>query len=127
MENGRDEQGRFKKGCEGGPGRPARATERCYLVALAEEVPLERWRKIVSRAATDAEQGDVKARDFLAGYLVGENPRSLTEIAAAERRGTSADDEVNALAAQQEIDDAWARKTRILLATITPPKTPDER
>jgi hypothetical protein len=63
--------GRFAPGWRGGPGRPRRATERDYLAALGEAVTIDRWRKIVERAASNAENGDAKARDWLGSYLVG--------------------------------------------------------
>jgi hypothetical protein len=67
----RTSNGCFAVGWRGGPGRPPRATERVYLAAIGEAVPIDRWRKIVERAASDAENGDAKARDWLGSYLVG--------------------------------------------------------
>ena len=76
---GRDNRGRFVKGAwPGGPGRPRRETEREYLDALIGACPPDRWQRIVERAITDAEQGDAKARDFLAGYLVGKARQPVT-------------------------------------------------
>jgi hypothetical protein len=63
--------GRFAPGWRGGPGRPRRVIERDYLAALSEAVPIDRWKKIVERAASDAENGDAKARDWLGSYLLG--------------------------------------------------------
>jgi hypothetical protein len=87
--DGRDSNGRFQPGNPGGPGRPRRAIEQDYLAVLSEAVPLERWRTIVNRAATEAEQGNARAREFLAGYLVG-RPREdgLLKLAAREAAGT---------------------------------------
>jgi hypothetical protein len=81
---GRDALGRFKRGNEGGPGRPRRAVETEYLAVIGDVVPLERWRRIVERAAADAEAGDAKARQWLAGSLLGSVPQSLLDVAARE-------------------------------------------
>jgi hypothetical protein len=49
--------------------------------------PLDRWRAIVERAVTDAEQGDAKARDWLSRYVTGGTPNGLTDLAAYEAAG----------------------------------------
>lgn len=67
----RDVQGRFLIGNPGGPGRPKRQTEEGYLSVLMEECSLEQWRSVVKRAVADATDGDEKARQWLASYLVG--------------------------------------------------------
>lgn len=67
----RDRKGRFAEGNPGGPGRPRRAVERDYVAALSESVGLDAWKRIVERAMADALAGDPKAREFLAGYLMG--------------------------------------------------------
>src|SRR5215468_6755002 len=86
MSEQRDIRGRFAVGNNGGPGRPRRAMERDYLVALANAVPMDRWQAIVQRAIDDAEQGDPKAREWLAGYLVGRpHGDGLARPADAER------------------------------------------
>ena len=74
--SGRDGRGRFGRGNPGGPGRPPRETERAYLSALSAACPPEVWQEIVARAVTDAKDGDAKAREWLAGYLVG-RPKAL--------------------------------------------------
>jgi hypothetical protein len=79
--------GRFAAGNAGGPGRPRRAVERDYLATLSEAVSLDDWRDIVRAAVTVAKQGDAKARDWLARHLLGENPISLTALAADEAAG----------------------------------------
>ena len=88
----RDAAGRFAAGNAGGPGRPRRAIETDYLAALSDAVPMDRWRKIVERAVTDAEQGDVKAREWLGSYLAGKpTGNGLRKIAVDEAgRGGSA-------------------------------------
>jgi hypothetical protein len=67
----RNAQGRFLVGNPGGPGRPKRQTEEGYLAVLMEECSLEQWRGVVKRAVADAADGDEKARQWLASYLVG--------------------------------------------------------
>ena len=67
----RDEKGRFQKGYGGGPGRPPRAVEIDYLVALADCVSEDDWGRIAKRAVADAIKGDAKARDWLSRYLLG--------------------------------------------------------
>ncbi len=67
----RDTQGRFVTGHPGGPGRLRRATEQTYMAVLMESCPPERWRGIVQRAIEAAEDGDDKARHWLAAYLIG--------------------------------------------------------
>ena len=79
MNSGRDKSGKFSAGNAGGPGRPPRATERDYLVALSESCSTDDWQEIVTRAVDDAKSGDAKARSWLAGYLVGE-PGSRGEL-----------------------------------------------
>src|SRR6516225_5219537 len=84
----RDDNGRFTTGNSVGPGRPRRDVELDYLAALADAVPLVRWRKIIDRAVTDAEQGDAKARRWLAEYLLSRDGEPLTSLAAVELAGT---------------------------------------
>ena len=73
--SGRDNQGRFSKGNPGGPGRPRRAVEEDYLAALSDQLSIERWENIVSRAIEDAENGDHRARDWIARYALGPSPK----------------------------------------------------
>jgi hypothetical protein len=37
---------------------------------MSDAVPMESWRRIVERAALDAENGDARARDWLGRYLL---------------------------------------------------------
>ena len=67
----RDSNGRFAQGNRGGLGRPKRVTERSYLNVMQLACSPETWREIVEKAVTDAKSGDAKAREWLAGYLVG--------------------------------------------------------
>ena len=103
-DNGRDNHGRFAPGNAGGPGRPRRAVERDYLTTLTEACPPEKWRAIVDRAVTDAKDGDPKARDWLARYLIGDKPGTLAELAMKEQRGITADDEIRDLAKRHDRD-----------------------
>jgi hypothetical protein len=63
------------------------AGEADYLAAFGDAVPLDRWRAIVERAVTDAEQGDAKAREWLSRYVTGGMPNGLTDLAAYEAAG----------------------------------------
>jgi hypothetical protein len=58
-----------------------------YLAALGDAVPLDRWRAIVERAVTDAENGDAKAREWVSRYVTGGVPNGLTDLAAYEAAG----------------------------------------
>jgi hypothetical protein len=63
-----------------------------YLAALADGVPLTRWKRIVSRAVEAAEQGDHKARLWISEYILGRQPVSLATLAAVELAGTMAEE-----------------------------------
>lgn len=91
MADARSNNGRFTHGNGGGPGRPRRATESQYMASLGDAVPLEDWQAIVRRALDDAKNGDWKAREWLAKYLVGAEPPSLLSIAANEERQANED------------------------------------
>jgi hypothetical protein len=67
----RKKNGTFGNGNTFGKGRPARATESTYLTFFMEKCPPETFGKIVDKAVSDALDGDGKARDWLAKYLVG--------------------------------------------------------
>jgi hypothetical protein len=75
-----DERGRFTVGNPGGPGRPPRAVEREYLRALNEAVSLDDWKEVVQAAVADAKEGDAKAREWLARYLIGDDPPRLIDL-----------------------------------------------
>lgn len=91
---GRHADGRFAPGNAGGPGRPRRAVEREYLAALADELTLDRWRRIVRGAIDAAENGDPKAREWVAKYALGVEPPTLSALAVADAAGVTPDDEV---------------------------------
>ncbi len=78
----RDPRGRFQIGTMGGPGRPPRATEENYLLALVDACPLETWAEIVEKAVSDAREGDDKARHWLASFLIG-SPKGPAPIPSA--------------------------------------------
>ena len=66
----RDDKGRYVSGESGNPsGR--RAKDIRYYEIIVSAVSLEKWRKIVLRAANDAERGDSVARKWLGDYIVG--------------------------------------------------------
>jgi hypothetical protein len=69
-----------------------------YLAALADRVPLAKWKRIVTRAVKDAEQGDPRARRWLGEHLLGRQTEGLTALAVTELAGT-ADDDIRAEAA----------------------------
>jgi hypothetical protein len=94
MATKRQNSGRFANGNAGGPGRPRRAIERDYLVALADIVPPETWKQVCQRALDDALQGDGVARAWLARYLIGEDSPRLIRIAADEERGRTSEAEI---------------------------------
>jgi hypothetical protein len=88
--NGRGPRGHYAPGNPGGPGRPPRAIESDYLRTLADACPPDTWREICDRAVEQARDGDAKARDWLAGHLLGlprAEVRALTELAAHEAAG----------------------------------------
>ncbi len=76
----RDLNGRFAKGNPGGPGRPPRAVELDYLVALRDGVSLADWAKVIGRALEDALSGDHRAREWLAKYLLPTDPALLAAV-----------------------------------------------
>jgi hypothetical protein len=69
--NGRDTNGKFVEGNTYGKGRPKLETERLYLHAVREACDFETWKKVVEMSVLQAKQGDAKARNFLANYLIG--------------------------------------------------------
>jgi hypothetical protein len=86
----------FAHGNPGGPGRPRREVERRYLKALAGNVPLQEWRRIVRRAVEQAEEGDAAARAWLSKHLTGDNPVELHEDLAELRAALQKVKEVQA-------------------------------
>ena len=68
----RHNDGRFKPGNNGGPGRPPLAKETNYLQTLQGTCTLKEWKAICRKAVEDAKAGDGRAREWLCKYLVGE-------------------------------------------------------
>lgn len=109
----RDRNGRFAPGNAGGPGRPRRAVEQEYLAVLSDELPVSRWRKIAQKAIEDAENGDWRAREWLAKYVLGPDPRvdvisyrgalRLFELVVEEAKGHTVDDRVEGRLATDRI------------------------
>lgn len=87
MTTGRNSNGTFAIGNKAavGHGRPPRRTEATYLVAMTRAVSDEQWSQIIGKAVEQAIEGDFKARDWLAHYLLGATPpsRSRPTLAAA--------------------------------------------
>ena len=79
----RDPRGRFQIGTPPGPGRPPRATEENYLLALVDACPLTVWSEIVEKAVADAREGDDRARHWLASFLIGSPKGSAPAPSAA--------------------------------------------
>lgn len=67
----RNEKGQFKKGNQGGPGRPPREAEQEYRNIFISSVSKQDWQDIILRAVRDAKRGDHQARKFIADYLIG--------------------------------------------------------
>lgn len=88
----RGKNGQFLEGNGGGPGRPPRKTEWSYLRSTTSACSLEDWQQIVARAVADAKNGNAKAREFLARYLLGDGP-VLSELAALDEVGLDPVDE----------------------------------
>ena len=76
----------WKPGQSGNPkGRASRAVEHEYLDIMMAECTPEKWATICKKAVHDAEKGDKFARDFLAGYMLGE-PKKVHEYMVQENK-----------------------------------------
>ena len=104
MSSQRDCQGRFVHGNQGGPGRPPRPTETAYLSALMDACPPATWRQVCNRAVQDAQNGDSRARDWLARYLVGEPAQSAPSLVVALTQAITGTDPVVEAIAKPRID-----------------------
>jgi hypothetical protein len=101
MNDGRNENGQFAKGNPGGPGRPRRAVEREYLIALLEKISLVDWQEVIDKTLADAKAGDARAREWLARFLLGPKP---SDLAADELAGFSTEMEIAAKRTEREQD-----------------------
>jgi hypothetical protein len=82
----RDEHGRFIKGHSGNPnGRAPKEREQRYYEVLLETVPYDQWKRIIVKAAQQAEKGDHQARKWLSDYLIGA-PVQRNELANADEQ-----------------------------------------
>ena len=74
----RNPKNQWPKGVSGNPkGRPKRAFERAYLDATIGSVSLADWSDIIGKAVEQARDGDDRARNFLAKYLMPEQALKL--------------------------------------------------
>ena len=78
----RDENGRFVKGHNGGPGRPKKKREARFLEITLSACTFTDWREIVKKAVEQAKAGDATARKWLGDYLQGP-PVQRTELTGA--------------------------------------------
>jgi len=80
----RGEKGQLKKGSVLNPnGRPKKERETQYRDILISTVTFERWKKIVLKAADQAERGDAVARKWLSDNLIG-MPVQKAEVSGAD-------------------------------------------
>ncbi len=90
----RDAQGRFLKGKIPGPGRkPVKKEERYYRITC-DSVSEEDWIDIVTKAVRQAKNGQWRAREWLANYIIG-RPVQLVDA------------NVNHRVIEVIIDDSW--------------------
>ena len=94
MGNAARNRGWFTPGNPGGPGRPRRPVEREYLRALNEAVSLDDWKVVVQAALTQAKEGDGKAREWLARYLIGDDPPRLIDLTVDDVHGDGIESEL---------------------------------
>ena len=110
----RDEKGRFVKGSTGNPkGRPPRATEKEYLDAVYDEIPIERFRRMVTKQAERAERGDIRALEFIVRVMGLEAARKIDltgsigiaeltsdDLAAARRKAAEFESQIEGAASE---------------------------
>lgn len=66
----RDKNGQFAAGNAGGPGRPPAAKEEHYLELLRQTVDLSQWQTAISAVLRKAQEGDLRAFEALAKYIM---------------------------------------------------------
>jgi hypothetical protein len=76
----RTEKGTFAKGNTGGPGRPKKEREEKYSEIMLNTVSYERWKRIIEKAASQAEKGDSVARKWLSDYLIGPAVQKIAPV-----------------------------------------------
>ncbi len=76
----RDENGKFVKGNKGGPGRMKKEREEKYYDITVTTVTFEQWKRIVTKAAQQAERGDHVARKWLSDYLQGAPVQKIAPV-----------------------------------------------
>jgi hypothetical protein len=87
MDTERNAHGRFVPGWRGGPGRKPggnHALRAEYLSELSETVPLHQWHEVCRIALRQALEGDARAREWIANYLIG-RPLQALEISDPDR------------------------------------------
>lgn len=85
--NGRDNKGRFAKGCRPGPGNPHAAQVSRLRSELLRQTTSERFSDIVSNLLTKAENGDLRAAELVLRYTVGDMPRHVDKLVELGRDG----------------------------------------
>ena len=71
------------------------------MAVLGKAITLDDWREIAARAVADAKKGDHQARAWLTKHVIGDN-QTLSDVAAKDHRGFTAEAEVSAKAADQQ-------------------------
>ena len=80
----RDSQGRFLKGAwKGGPGRPAKAREKCFADCVKRAVSVADVCAILKKAVEDARKGDSTAQKLILSYVLGVPADSVVEARLA--------------------------------------------
>jgi hypothetical protein len=100
--------GRFASGWKGGGRKPISepALRAQYLDELTKTVPLTKWQEICNVAVAQALEGDGRAREFLANYLVG---RPLQAVEVSGPGGSPIAWGVVLMAIRQAVPDAQTR------------------
>jgi len=80
----RNSNGRFAKGNKGGPGRPKRQAEQDYYGKIRHICGANEWAAIIGKAVEQARNGDHRARNWLAKYLVPDPQGEQQQTETAE-------------------------------------------
>jgi len=83
-----------------------RRTESDYMSILLDVVTLEEWRTVVEAALTAARDGDARARNWLAQYLVGKSGTTASAPLEIVSRQVSGRDPLVEAIAQPHITEA---------------------